>query len=180
MSFFSVGHFEFFFFASFSCKMAKVSWLARMGQNFDQAKCDNTFWPRPNILTGSVCSMHSYSTKNSSTKFCTRNGFYRRWHTHLRTSFLLYCQASLINPAQKTQNHRIHKYCQLSLWIILKGHFLFQHSLHYVQPFSLYSTTKFCARTSTWLWFIVLKMKTPTYTPFSPTRELPHTRRLRL
>ena len=25
-----------------------------MGQNFDQAKCDNTFWPRPNILTGSV------------------------------------------------------------------------------------------------------------------------------
>ena len=30
-------------FASFSCKMAKVSWLARIGQNFDQAKCDNTF-----------------------------------------------------------------------------------------------------------------------------------------
>ena len=60
ISFFSVGHFEIFFskknifFASFSCKMAKVSWLARMGQNFDQAKCDNTFWPRPNILTGSV------------------------------------------------------------------------------------------------------------------------------
>ena len=27
-----------------------------MGQNFDQAKCDNTFWPRPNILTGSVRS----------------------------------------------------------------------------------------------------------------------------
>ena len=30
--------------------MAKVSWLARMGQNFDQAKRDNSFWPRPNIL----------------------------------------------------------------------------------------------------------------------------------
>jgi hypothetical protein len=49
ISFFSVGHFEKFFLkkkkkiASFSCKMAKVSWLARMGQNFDQAKCDNTF-----------------------------------------------------------------------------------------------------------------------------------------
>ena len=25
-----------------------------MAQNFDQAKCDNTFWPRPNIMTGSV------------------------------------------------------------------------------------------------------------------------------
>ena len=25
-----------------------------MGQNFDQAKCDNTSWPGPNILTGSV------------------------------------------------------------------------------------------------------------------------------
>ena len=49
ISFFSVGHFEIFFskkkkkIASFSCKMAKVSWLARMGQNFDQAKFDNTF-----------------------------------------------------------------------------------------------------------------------------------------
>ena len=26
-----------------------------MGQNFDQAKRDNTFWPRPNILHPSVC-----------------------------------------------------------------------------------------------------------------------------
>jgi hypothetical protein len=25
-----------------------------MGQNFDKAKFDNTFWPRPNILKGSV------------------------------------------------------------------------------------------------------------------------------
>ena len=25
-----------------------------MGQNFDQAKCDDTFWPLPNILKGSV------------------------------------------------------------------------------------------------------------------------------
>ena len=30
------------------------SLLVRMGQNFDPAKHDNTFWPRPNILTGSV------------------------------------------------------------------------------------------------------------------------------
>ena len=34
MSFFLVGHFEFFF-ASFSSKQVKVYWLARMGQNFD-------------------------------------------------------------------------------------------------------------------------------------------------
>ena len=25
-----------------------------MGQNFDQANRDNTFWPRPNIFTGSL------------------------------------------------------------------------------------------------------------------------------
>ena len=30
-----------------------------MSQNFDQAKCDNTFWPRPNILTGSVVKIAS-------------------------------------------------------------------------------------------------------------------------
>ena len=34
--------------------MAKVPWLARMGQNFYQVKRDNTFWPMPNILKGSV------------------------------------------------------------------------------------------------------------------------------
>ena len=51
-----VGHFEFFF-ASFPWKQVKVYWLARMGQNFDQAKCDNTFWPMPNILKGSVPSV---------------------------------------------------------------------------------------------------------------------------
>ena len=35
----------------------KVYWLARMAQNFDQAKRDNTFWPTPNILGGSVSSL---------------------------------------------------------------------------------------------------------------------------
>ena len=43
-----------YFFASFPWKQVKVYWLARMGQNFDQAKRDNTFWPRPNILHPSV------------------------------------------------------------------------------------------------------------------------------
>ena len=42
------------FFASFPWKQVKVYWLARMGQNFDQAKRDNTFWPRPNILKNVV------------------------------------------------------------------------------------------------------------------------------
>ena len=32
----------------------KVYRLERMGQNFDQAKRDDTFLPMPNILTGSV------------------------------------------------------------------------------------------------------------------------------
>ena len=43
-----------FFFAFFPWKQVKVYWLARMGQNFDQGKRDSTFWPRPNILKGSV------------------------------------------------------------------------------------------------------------------------------
>ena len=43
-----------FFFAFFPWKLVKVYWLARMAQNFDQAKRDNTFWPTPNILGGSV------------------------------------------------------------------------------------------------------------------------------
>ena len=38
----------------FLWKQVKVYWLARMGQNFDQAKRDYTFWPMPNILKGSV------------------------------------------------------------------------------------------------------------------------------
>jgi hypothetical protein len=45
-----------FFFAFFPSKQVKNYGLARMGQNFEQAKCDNTFWPRPNILKGSVDS----------------------------------------------------------------------------------------------------------------------------
>ena len=40
--------------ASFPWKQVKVYWLARMGPNFDQAKHDNTFWPRPNILHPNV------------------------------------------------------------------------------------------------------------------------------
>ena len=40
--------------SSKSWKLVKVYWLARMGQNFDQAKRDNNFWPMPNILKGSV------------------------------------------------------------------------------------------------------------------------------
>ena len=43
-----------FFFAFFPWKLVKVYWLARMGQNFEQVKRDNTFWPMPNILKGSV------------------------------------------------------------------------------------------------------------------------------
>ena len=45
---FWVCHFDFF--ALFPWKEVKVYWLARVGQNFDQAKHDNIFWTRPNIL----------------------------------------------------------------------------------------------------------------------------------
>jgi hypothetical protein len=47
----SFGHFIFF---SFPWKSVKVSWIARLGQNFDQAKWDNTFCHRPNIIHPSV------------------------------------------------------------------------------------------------------------------------------
>ena len=47
------------FFAFFPWKLVKVYWLARMGQNFHQVKRDNTFWPMPNILKGSVCTTYS-------------------------------------------------------------------------------------------------------------------------
>ena len=49
-----------FFFASFPWKSVKVSWLARMGWNFDQAKRDNIFWPRPNIMHPSVCTLKKF------------------------------------------------------------------------------------------------------------------------
>ena len=66
--FFWVGHFDFFFFqkknffAFFPWKLVKVYWLARMAQNFDQAKRDNTFWPTPNILGGSVSTRSNQQT----------------------------------------------------------------------------------------------------------------------
>ena len=51
------------FFASFPWKQVKVYWLAMMGQNFfDQAKSDNTFWPRPNVLKGSAFIFYSNPT----------------------------------------------------------------------------------------------------------------------
>ena len=51
-----------FFFAFFAWKQVKVYWLARMGQNFDQGKRDSTFWPRQNILKGSVSTRSSINT----------------------------------------------------------------------------------------------------------------------
>ena len=56
---------KYFFFASFTWKQFKVYWLAKMGQNFDLAKCDNTFWPRPDILHPSV----RYTTQESMTLY---------------------------------------------------------------------------------------------------------------
>ena len=50
----------------------KSNWLARMGQNFDQAKRDNAFWPTPKILKGSVWFV-SFSVKNY---ICLRNNSY--------------------------------------------------------------------------------------------------------
>jgi hypothetical protein len=56
MLFFWVGHFECFFlffifiFAFFPWKQVKGYGLVRMGQNFEQAKREGTFWPIPTLL----------------------------------------------------------------------------------------------------------------------------------
>ena len=64
---FWVGH---FFAASFPRKQVKVYWLARMGQNFDQAKYDNTCWPKPHILTGSVLKVLISLKPSQNSGFC--------------------------------------------------------------------------------------------------------------
>ena len=46
--------FQDFFLLQFAWKLVRCYWLARMGQNFDQAKCDITFWPLANILMARV------------------------------------------------------------------------------------------------------------------------------
>ena len=81
------------FFASFPWKQVKVYWIARMGQNFDQDKCDNTFWPRPNILHPSVL-------------FWVLNEIMTCYRTFLKdTSFtiryiLMYCQNRMCSLLQ--------------------------------------------------------------------------------
>ena len=62
MTFFSVGHFDFFFknffFASFPWKLVKVYWLARVGQNFDDYPGFQPKITPPNISAGSVCNFY--------------------------------------------------------------------------------------------------------------------------
>ena len=85
--FFKIANSQYFF-ASFPWKQVKVYWLARMGQNFDQAKRDNTFWPRPNILTGSVCRLRGSHLSSHLLLFLFF--FYQLlylWYWDLRTPF---------------------------------------------------------------------------------------------
>ena len=58
------------FFAFFPWKLVKVYWLARMGQNFDQVKCGNTFFPMPNILKGSVSTCNYLVTRLDKARHC--------------------------------------------------------------------------------------------------------------
>ena len=53
-----------FFLLLFPRKHVKVYWLARMAQNFDQTKHDNTFWPGPNIMHGSVLTIEVWKGCN--------------------------------------------------------------------------------------------------------------------
>ena len=43
-----------------------------MAQNFDQAERDNTFWPMPNILKGSVPSFPTYKSEVNWNQFCMK------------------------------------------------------------------------------------------------------------
>ena len=45
-----------------------------MGQNFDQAKRDNTFWPMPNILEGSVLTHQGFINFFKGNRFCEFTG----------------------------------------------------------------------------------------------------------
>ena len=98
MHFFWVGHFKFFFskkkkIAFFPWKLVKVYWLARMAQHFDQAKNDNTLWPMPNILKGSVCiteNRNNLQLKGSlNTSVFPLILFYKQWFFNCLCSLLL-------------------------------------------------------------------------------------------
>ena len=66
-----------FFFAFFQRNLVIVYWLARMAQNFNQAKRDNTFWTTPNILGGSVLLVHTFlELDDSALWFCDWNKDY--------------------------------------------------------------------------------------------------------
>ena len=57
-------------FTSFPWKLVKVYWLARMDQNFDQAKGDNNFWPIPNFWRG-VYAWHQQTPQDLHTMTLT-------------------------------------------------------------------------------------------------------------
>ena len=119
-----------FFFASFSWKQVKVYWLARMGQNFDQAKRDNTFWTRPNILYPSVAYMSpSFSdvTKDDR-KFSTVLSILTMWSAWFGASYFMEFFEKLVKSTKcnialpqiwKCQFSRAHDMTEFP-WVSLK------------------------------------------------------------
>ena len=86
-----------------------------MGQNFDQAKCDNTSWPRPNILHQSVITKIENLPKNPEkveknfdTIWFHRSEFFKNSHKNSEFLQLLFCcvcvSKYIINSDYSCQN----------------------------------------------------------------------------
>ena len=61
---------NYLFFTSVPWKQVKSYLSAKMAQNFDQAKHDNTLWPMPNVLKGSVLT---WKQRLRKTSLCCEN-----------------------------------------------------------------------------------------------------------
>ena len=108
-----------FFFASFPWNQSKVSWLARLGWNYDQAKCDNTFWPRPNIMHPSVCKVLNPKYDKYSTKSCISAFFGKIGQSRKYWQFLKFCCYSMLFlRVFFEKNQRQNKHTFYSTWDI--------------------------------------------------------------
>ena len=105
-------------FASFPWKQVKVYRLARTGQNFDQAKRDDTFWSMSNILKGSVCIFIYLFiiSRGTNAQICY---YVKRWQIKIFMQTLklfLNCSSKWLDPAKfLTLIHTSFKYSKLNM-----------------------------------------------------------------
>ena len=103
--------FRILFFSFLPWKQVKNYWLARMGQNFEQAKRDNTFWPRPNILKNVVFLSKPFFSENFFLTWKSRLPW--RMAKILKTSWLTSLILSL-QPRRSSSNWDQHRLSALT------------------------------------------------------------------